>query len=119
MFDRLAEALRLVQEEFEDSRARGGAAALSDAELTERAEAAQRIANAAQAVQVQRVAQYAAREDVRLEDGTWSQEDRGVGQVSEFAAGVWGRGWGCRRPGRIARSGCRRGWRRGSRPRWS
>lgn len=89
MFDRLAEAQRLLREEFEDSR-RGGASALSDAELTERVEAAQRVANMAQAVQVQRVAQYAAREDVRLEDGTLAQQDRGVGHVSEFAAGVVG-----------------------------
>lgn len=90
MFDRLAEAQRLVQEEFEDSRIRGGAAVLSDADLARGVEAAQRVINAAQAVQVQRVAQYAAREDVRLEDGTLAQQDRGVGHVSEFAAGVIG-----------------------------
>lgn len=90
MFDRLARALALVQEEFQDSRTRGGAAALSDAELAERVEAAQQVINAAQAVQVQRVAQYAAREDVRLEDGTLAQQDRGLGHVSAFAAGVVG-----------------------------
>lgn len=90
MFDRLAEAQRLVQEEFEDSRIRGSAAALSDADLARGVEAAQRVINAAQAVQVQRVAQYAAREDVRLEDGTVAQQARGVGHVSEFAAGVIG-----------------------------
>ncbi len=99
MFDRLAEAQRLVQEEFEESRSRGSAAALSDADLARGVEAAQRVINAAQAVQVQRVAQYAAREDVRLEDGTLAQQDRGVGHVSEFAAGVIGPRLGCRRPG--------------------
>ncbi len=90
MFDRLAEAQRLLAEEFEDSCRRGGAGELSDAQLAERVEAAQRVANMAQAVQVQRVAQYAAREDVRLEDGTLAQRDRGLGHVSAFAAGVVG-----------------------------
>jgi hypothetical protein len=90
MFDRLVEAQRLLREEFEDSRARGGAVGLSDAELVESVEAAQRITNMAQAVQAQRVAQYAAREDVRFEDGTLGQDDRGLGHVSEFAAGVVG-----------------------------
>jgi hypothetical protein len=89
MFDRLAEAQRLLAEEFADSRARG-AAGLSDAELAERVEAAQRAANMAQAVQAQRVAQYAAREDVRFEDGTLGQQDRGLGHVSAFASGVVG-----------------------------
>ena len=79
-----------MREEFEDSSRRGSARELSDAQLAERVEAAQRVANMAQAVQVQRVAQYAAREDVRLEDGTLAQQDRGVGHVSAFAAGVVG-----------------------------
>ena len=79
-----------MREEFEDSSRRGSAGELSDAQLAERVEAAQRVANMAQAVQVQRVAQYAAREDVRLEDGTLAQQDRGVGHVSAFAAGVVG-----------------------------
>jgi hypothetical protein len=56
MFDRLAEAQRLLREEFEDSSRPGGAVSLSDAELAGRGEAAQRVANMAQAVQVQRVA---------------------------------------------------------------
>lgn len=90
MFDRLAEVQRLLREEFEDSRTRGSAAVLSDAELVEQVEAAQRICNMAQAVQAQRVAQYAAREDVRFEDGTLGQQDRGLGHVSEFTAGVVG-----------------------------
>ncbi|MDF2093833.1 DUF222 domain-containing protein [Knoellia sp. 3-2P3] len=94
MFDRLAEAQRLLREEFEDSCRPAGAVGLSDADLAERAEAAQRVANMAQAVQVQRVAQYAAREDIRLEDGTLGQQDRGLGHVSEFAAGVVGPGLG-------------------------
>lgn len=90
MFDRLVEAQRLLREEFESSRARGRAAALSDAELVERVEAAQRVSNMAQAVQAQRVAQYAAREDVRFEDGRLGQQDRGLGHISEFASGVVG-----------------------------
>jgi hypothetical protein len=88
MFHRLAEALRLVQEEFEASRT--GPTSLSDAELAERVEASQRVVNAASAVQVQRMAQYAAREDVRHEDGTLGQQDRPLGHVSEFASGVVG-----------------------------
>jgi hypothetical protein len=90
MFDRLAEVQRLLREEFEDSRARHSAVGLSDAELVEAVEAVQRVTNMAQAVQAQRVAQYAAREDVRFEDGTLGQDDRGLGHVSEFAAGVVG-----------------------------
>ena len=49
--------LSLVQAEFEDSCA--GGAVLSDAELAERVEAAQRVMNAAAATQTQRIAQYA------------------------------------------------------------
>lgn len=92
MFDRLAVALQLVQEEFEDSRARD--AWLSDAELAGRVEAAQRVMNAAAAVQMQRIAEYAAREDVAREDGTWGQQDRGLGHLDEFASGVIGPGLG-------------------------
>lgn len=88
MFDRLAQALRLVQEEFADSCT--APTSLSDAELAERVEASQRVVNAAAAVQVQRMAQYAAREDVRHEDGTLGQQDRPLGHVSEFASGVVG-----------------------------
>ena len=81
-------AMRLVQEEFQDSRTSD--VWLSDQELAERVEAAQRIMNAAAAVQVQRIAQYAAREDVPNEDGTWGHQDRGVGHVAAFASGVVG-----------------------------
>ena len=88
MFDRLAEVQRLLAEEFADSTA--GGSRLSDPELVERVEAAQRVANMAFAVQAVRMAQYAAREDVFLEDGTVGQRDRPLGHVSEFAAGVVG-----------------------------
>ena len=88
MFDRLAEVQRLLAEEFADSTA--GGSRLSDPELVERVEAAQRVANMAFAVQAVRMAQYAAREDVLLEDGTVGQRDRPLGHVSEFAAGVVG-----------------------------
>jgi hypothetical protein len=90
MFDRLAEAQRLLAEEFADSCRRGGAGGLSDEALAERVQAAQQVANMAHAVQVQRVAQYAAREDVRFEDGTLGHAERGLGHVSAFAAGVVG-----------------------------
>lgn len=109
MFDRLAEALRLVQEEFED--ARTGDVWLFDAKLAARVECAQRVMNAAAAVQVQRMAQYAAREDVPSEDGTWGQPDRGLGRVSEFASGVVRPRLGLS-PVAAARSGSRPGWRR-------
>ena len=73
-------------------------------ELAERVEAAQRIMNAAAAVQVQRIAQYAAREDVPNEDGTWGQQDRGVGHVAAFASGVVGPAGSAR--GRGRQGGC-------------
>lgn len=88
MFDRLTEVQRLLAEEFADST--GGGSRLSDPELVQRVEAAQKVANLTFAVPAVRMAQYAAREDVFLEDGTVGQRDRPLGHVSEFAAGVVG-----------------------------
>ena len=88
MFERLEGALALVHEEFdalssEDVRP-------SDQELSEAVKACQQVLNAVTAVQTVRMAQYAAREDVRHEDGTMGQRDFPVGHVSPFAAAVVG-----------------------------
>lgn len=88
MFDRLEEAAALAQTEFE---ALGTETARpSDDQLTEDVGACQRAINALTAVQAVRMAQYAAREDVRHEDGTIGQRDFPVGHVSPFAAAVIG-----------------------------
>lgn len=88
MFDRLEEATALARAEFE---ALGTETARpSDDELTEDVRACQRAINALTAVQAVRMAQYAAREDVRHEDGTIGQRDFPVGHVSPFASAVIG-----------------------------
>lgn len=88
MFDRLEEAAALARAEFE---ALGTETARpSDDQLTEDVSACQRAINALTAVQAVRMAQYAAREDVRHEDGTIGQRDFPVGHVSPFAAAVIG-----------------------------
>lgn len=88
MFDRLGEAAALARTEFE---ALGTETARpSDDQLAEDVSACQRAINALTAVQAVRMAQYAAREDVRHEDGTIGQRDFPVGHVSPFAAAVIG-----------------------------
>jgi hypothetical protein len=88
MFDRMEEVAALARAEFE---ALGTETARpSDDELTEDVRACQRAINALTAVQAVRMAQYAAREDVRHEDGTIGQRDFPVGHVSPFASAVIG-----------------------------
>ena len=88
MFDRLEEAAALAREEFEALATE--TARPSDDELTEDVRACQRAINTLTAVQAVRMAQYAAREDVRHEDGTIGQRDFPVGHVSPFASAVIG-----------------------------
>jgi hypothetical protein len=84
MFERLERALALVQEEFAACRAEEQRP--DDDALTEAVERCQRVVNAAHAVQAVRMAQFAAREDVRHEDGTMGQRDLPIGHVNEFAS---------------------------------
>ena len=68
--------------------ARVGAGLLAPGDLAAEVDGAQRVINAAGAVQMLRVAQFAGREQEPARDGSglWVEVDYGVGHVSEFAA---------------------------------
>ncbi len=96
MIESLERALVLVQRAFQDATA-GVAAGLDGPDLGELAGvvlAAQRVVNAASAVQAVGLAGIAARDEVRAGDGSWVAVDRGAGFVGEFAAVTWRRCWG-------------------------
>jgi hypothetical protein len=59
-------------------------------DLAAEVDGAQRVINAAFAVQALRVAQYAGREQERDRRGGWVDVDHGVGHVSEFASDCFG-----------------------------
>jgi len=59
-------------------------------DLAAEVDGAQQVINAASAVQVLRVAQYAARDEQRNEAGAWVEVEHGLGHVSEFAADALG-----------------------------
>jgi hypothetical protein len=84
MFDKYSQALALMREAFEDARA--GSGSLAPADLAAEVDGAQRVVNAASAVQALRVAQFAGREQERDGVGVWVDVDYGVGHVSEFAS---------------------------------
>ena len=89
MIERLERALAVVQEVFADATARGSSVDLGALDLGELAGvvlAAQRVVNAASAVQAVGLAGIAARDEVRAGDGSWVAVDRGAGFVGEFAA---------------------------------
>ncbi len=88
MTDRVAAAFQLLSHALDA--AQRGATELTDAELVGEVEALQRVINVASAAQAVRVAQFAAREEVRREDGSWVSVDRGLGHVSEFAGDAFG-----------------------------
>ena len=73
---------------FEDAQAGGGS--LPCADLAAQVDGAQRLINAASAVQGLRVAQYAARLTEQDGSGAWVEVDHGIGQVGEFAADCFG-----------------------------
>jgi hypothetical protein len=77
-----------VREAFADAQA--GAGSLACADLAAEVDGAQQVINAASAVQVLRVAQYAARVTELDGSGAWVEVDHGLGQVSEFAADCFG-----------------------------
>src|SRR5450759_3728075 len=88
MFDKFSQALALMREAFED--AQTGATYLACVDLAAEVDGAQQVINAASAVQVLRVAQYAAREEEQDPSGRWVQVDHGLGHVIQFAADVFG-----------------------------
>ena len=84
MIERLERALAVLQEVFADATARGSSVDVG--ELAGVVLAAQRVLNAASAVQAVGLAGIAARDEVQAGDGCWVAVDRGAGFVSEFAA---------------------------------
>src|SRR5450759_1469804 len=88
MIDKFAQALTLMREAFED--ARTGSTYLACLDLAAEVDGAQRVINAAAAVQALRVAQYAGREQEQDGTGAWVEVDHGVGHVSEFASDCFG-----------------------------
>jgi hypothetical protein len=88
MFDKFSQALALMREAFADAQA--GAGYLAPADLAAEVDGAQRVVNAAAAVQALRVAQYAGRETEQDGCGAWVEVDHGVGYVSEFASDCFG-----------------------------
>ncbi len=88
MTDPVTEAVRLLSLALDEARL--GALHLDDAELTGQVQRLQQVVNVASAVQAVRVAQFAAREETRLDDGSWVSVDRGLGHVSDFAGEALG-----------------------------
>jgi hypothetical protein len=77
MIDKLLQALALMREAFADAQA--GATYLPGVDLAAEVDGAQRVINAASAVQALRVAQYAAREQERDASGCWVEVEHGLG----------------------------------------
>lgn len=84
----MAQAFRVVQEAFAD--AQRASIVMSSEELAAQVDGAQRVINAASAVQAVRVAQFAARQAVVTDEGEWEILDHGVGYVDEFAGDCFG-----------------------------
>ena len=77
-----------MREAFEDAQA--GSANLAGLDLAGEVDGAQRVINAAAAVQVLRVAQYASRDEEQDGSGGWVEVDHGLGHVNEFASDCLG-----------------------------
>src|SRR5450631_1160440 len=88
MFDKFSQGLALMREAFEDAQAGSGSLACVD--IAAEVDGAQQVINAASAVQVLRVAQYAARVTEQDGTGAWVEVDYGAGHVSEFASDCFG-----------------------------
>ena len=88
MFDKFSQALALMREAFDDARA--GAGSLACVDLAAEVDGAQKVINAASAVQVVRVAQYAAGELEQEVSGAWVEVDHPLGHLGEFAADCFG-----------------------------
>jgi len=85
---KFSQALTLMREAFED--AQSGDAFMAGADLMAEVDGAQAVINAASAVQVLRVAQFAGREEEQDSTGVWVDVDHGVGYVNEFAGDCFG-----------------------------
>ena len=88
MIDKFSQALTLMREAFEDAAA--GAMFIPSLDLAAEVDGAQRVINAASAVQALRVAQFAGREQEQDGSGAWVEVDHGVGHLGEFAADCFG-----------------------------
>ena len=88
MFDKFSQALTLMREAFQDAQA--GTTSMPPGDLAAEVDGAQRMINAASAVQALRVAQYAGRDEERDDSGAWVDVDHGLGHVSEFASDCFG-----------------------------
>ena len=88
MIDKFSQALGLMREAFEDAAA--GAMFIPSVDLAGEVDGAQKVINAACAVQALRVAQYAGREQEQDQTGAWVEVDHGVGHVGEFAGDCFG-----------------------------
>ncbi|MBC7558539.1 MAG: hypothetical protein H7270_04145, partial [Dermatophilaceae bacterium] len=84
MCDTFSQALTLMAEAFAD--AQTGAGFLAPGDLAAEVDGAQRVVNAAGAVQALRVAQYAGRQQEPDGSGVWVDVDHWVGHVSELAS---------------------------------
>jgi len=97
MIDKLSQALALMREAFADAQA--GAVNMASVDLAAEVDGAQRVINAASAVQALRVAQYAGREQEQDGFGAWVEVDHGVGHLGQFAATSQGAPFGAPVPG--------------------
>ena len=88
MIDKFSQALTLMREAFAD--AQTGSKFIPSADLAAEVDGAQKVINAASAVQALRVAQYAGRDEEQDDSGAWVDVDHGVGHVSEFAGDCFG-----------------------------
>ncbi|MDQ1484202.1 MAG: hypothetical protein QOF35_2278 [Actinomycetota bacterium] len=88
MFDKLSQALALMGEAFEDALV--GAQNLAWVDLAAQVDGAQKVINAASAVQAVRVAQYAARQEEQDASGAWVVVDHGLGHIGQFASDCFG-----------------------------
>ena len=70
MIDKFSQALTLLREAFADAQA--GSGSLASADLAAEVDGAQKVINAASAVQALRVAQYAGREEEPDAAGGWT-----------------------------------------------
>jgi len=88
MIDKFSQALALMREAFADAQA--GAMVLGSSELAAEVDGAQKVINAASAVQCLRVAQYAGREEEQDATSAWVEVDHGIGHLGEFASDCFG-----------------------------
>ena len=88
MIDKFSLALTLMREAFEGAQA--WAAYLPCVDLAAKVDGAQRLINAASAVQAVRVTQYAAREQEQDATRAWVEVEHSLGHLGEFASDCFG-----------------------------